>query len=157
MQIHPLHRCSWQCSCPFIGYRIGVHHRTIDFHGSIVLWNNQPVTLSQIISASLPGCLSASAKSMPTGYSSGTLNFNRSAFCASFAVWVMALALLLLAANSRRFSAVVLSAFQNSLHACFSASFALRIRRAPLIYAWSVLPPAFLKRSLNLALRRSRV
>ena len=31
----------------FIGYRIGVHHRTIDFHGSIVLWNNQPVTLSQ--------------------------------------------------------------------------------------------------------------
>ena len=31
----------------FIGYRIGVHHRTIDFHGSIILWNNQPVTLTQ--------------------------------------------------------------------------------------------------------------
>ena len=31
----------------FIGHRIGVHYRAIDFHGSIVLWNNQPVTLSQ--------------------------------------------------------------------------------------------------------------
>ncbi|CUP78557.1 Uncharacterised protein [Segatella copri] len=40
---------------------------------------------------------------------------------------------------------------------CFSCSLALRMMRAPLRYAWSVAPPAFLKSSLRRALRRSNV